>query len=275
MESESESGMRRGGAGRRLAAMGAVLGVALLALALIGQAASASSSAVSPQAAPPVVRADVSRVQYTSICCDNFDVFNPPAWTLGDSSSGPRWNLVTNTLWYGKSHSGARAMWFGDPATGEFGGEGCDMCPSYAGSLTAEYTVPITSTDSKAYLTFWSWEQTEMSIPTLECYQKATCDFDSRQVWVSSNLAPTWVKKWDTRVNPTVELTWHQVTIDISEYRGHSVRVRFVFDTIDGRNNDAGVGPPAGWFVDDIGYFTYTPSNTIYLPIIGKNATSP
>ena len=160
-------------------------------------------------------------------------------------------------------------MWFGDPATGEFGGQGCDSCTIYSGELVSTYPVTITDGDTKGYMTFWSWEKTEMSLPDLDCSGEPVCDFDSRQVWISTDQS-NWEKLWDTRENPTVENQWHQVMLDISPYIGQVVYVKFVFDTVDGRNNDAGGAKPAGWFVDDIGYFTFTPVATVYLPIIRK-----
>ncbi|HEY4688964.1 MAG TPA: hypothetical protein VIK33_06610 [Anaerolineae bacterium] len=213
-----------------------------------------------------------SRLQYVDLNYDTFNADSLNYWELTGDPSGPRWQLVADGQPWGNSYYPDYAMWFGDPATGEFGGEGCDTCPRYSGMLTSKYTLFIPPGDAFAYMTFWSWERTEMSIPSLDCYQHITCTFDLRQVWISGTnpIHSDWAIKWDTQVNTTVENEWHQVMIDISEYIGEDIRIRFTFDTVDGRNNDGNGQLPAGWYVDHLHFFTFTPSHFVYLPIISK-----
>ena len=191
----------------------------------------------------------------------------------------PRWSLVTTIDRYGLSHGGTKAMWFGDPSNGQYGGIGCDTCPVYSGTLT--YTAPpvfVPATERFAFLSFWSWEYTEMSALTGghkdTCYGATTCRFDVRRVWISGTLAPTftgWTKKWDTSLDSTVEQAWHRVSLSISEYKGQSIRMRFDFNTdpfpedgSDGRNNDG-----RGWYVDDISL--HTANIAVYLPVMRRN----
>ena len=252
---------------RRLAAVGLVVAAALVG---IGRLALAQPSPSSEVAAPLPAQSSSTRLQTIELGTENFEVA-PINWDLTGDPDGPRRSRVTTgTLWQ-KYHSAGSAIWFGDPATGDFGGVGCDGCPIYSGSATFLFAVPIPATDDFAYMTFWSWERTEMSIPTLDCYQKTTCAFDSRRVLISGTNDTNWVVKWDTRVNPTIENQWHSISIDISEYLGQDIRFRFEFDTVDGRNNDAAGFEPAGWYVDDIRLYTFTPSSFIKLPVILKN----
>jgi hypothetical protein len=114
-------------------------------------------------------------------------------------------------------------------------------------------------------MSFASWERTEMSIPDTDCYNAPACRFDARRVYISGTLNPGWHLKWDTHDNPTIETQWHTVVLDISEFKGQDIQIRFEFDTVDGRNNDG-----RGWYVDQIKL--YTARVLVYLPLITKNA---
>ena len=212
---------------------------ALTAVSHMAQAQPMSSSGVASPDAP-----------FTDVGTESFEGVNVlNYWTLDASPPqagyNPRWNLMLSTTQpYGKAYDGTHAMWFGDPATGDYGGVGCDACPIFTGTLTYSGTIPIPN-DTYAFMSFASWERTEMSIPTLECYNLPTCRFDARRVYISSTLNPTWQLKWSTDRDPTIENQWHTVVVDISEFRGQDIQIRFEFDTVDGRNNDA-----RGWYVD-------------------------
>jgi len=251
---------------RRLAAVGLVLAVAAVALTRISHFAQAQllSSPSQSHACP-------------GHCLDLIEDFEetPLAfWDLTPPQTGdlkePYWHLVTTGSAWQQYHSASSAMYFGSPE-GQIGGACPPHCTIYAGSLTFKGDpIYIPLTDTRAFMTFWSLENTEMSIPdNFTCYQQVTCSYDSRQVWISGTLDPGWVLKWDTRDNPTIENQWHSISIDISEYLDQSIRMRFVFDTIDERNNDT--SQPGGWYVDDIRLYTFTPSSFIRLPVILKN----
>jgi hypothetical protein len=246
----------------------------LIGFSQIGQAVPASASGL-----------DVSRVLYVDIGTESFELSNPLAyWNLTGHTNGPRWNLVANTQQAGPythlAYSPIKSMWFGNPATGLYGTAGGDDPPEkdpvYSGTLTYSPTLSIPATDTLAFMTFWSWEHTEMSQLSGGfsdiCFRQSICPFDVRQVWISGTNDLTWTLKWSTDRDATVEQVWHQVTINISEYVGESIRMRFAFSTDplgqDGRSNDG-----RGWYIDDVHFFTFTPSEFVYLPVISRNAT--
>lgn len=255
---------------RRLIATGVILVAALAALAGIGRLA---------QATPEVTQPDVPDA-CPGKCFDVVESFEGTplsVWQLTGHVNGPRWNFRSITQTYGLAHSSSHSMWFANPATGEYGGIGCESCPVYSGSLTYVGTpVPLPVGDARAYLSFWSWEYTEMSeLPqgfSDTCLNKPTCPFDVRRVYISgTNPADAhWELLWSTDVNGTAERIWHNVVLDISGYIGQGVRMRFTFSTdpsgTDGWNNDG-----RGWYVDDVRLYTFTPFKTVYLPEIYKN----
>lgn len=261
---------------RKLAAAGVTLFVTVAALAGVNRMALAGSTSLakSPvefhQEPLPPAQPDAASIN----AIESFEG-NPLAyWERIPSSAGdpytPYWQLVMNGSPYQKYHSPSRAMYFGSQM-GDIGGPCPPYCSIRVGSLTYKGApVSLVTTDTKAYLSFWSWEKTEMSIPGTECAGGITCAFDSRQVWISGTVDAFWKLKWNTQTNPTSEGNWHQVTVDISEYIGQSIRMRFVFHTIDDRNNDA-PQPPHGWYVDDVRLFSFTPKAYVYMPILLKN----
>ena len=220
-------------------------------------------------------RSDLSAPSASEVFSENFEGAPLTVWELTPPMTGgpkePYWHLVTTGTAWLKYHSPSGAMYFGSPE-GQIGGECPTDCGIYSGSLTYKGDpLYVPATDTLAFLSFWSWENTEISIPdNVECYLRVTCTFDSRQVWVSGTVTTTWELMWDSRKDPTVENVWHNKTIDIRKYQDQGIRVRFTFDTVDGRNNDT--SKPGGWYIDDIRLFTFTPSATIYLPIVFKNS---
>jgi len=256
----------------------AVVGVGYVALAQPLSLAENASIAEAPSYAPD----ELSRLQAASVYSETFEGASVNSWALTGHVGAARWNLVTNTQQAGPYthlvHSGARAMWFGNPATGLYGTPGGDepqnKDPVYSGTLTIQSPIAIPAGDTFAFLTFWSWEYTEMSqlVSGLRdiCYAQPTCPFDVRQVWISGTNDITWTLKWHTNQDGTVEQTWHRVGINVSQYIGKSIRVRFAFTTDpagqDGRSNDA-----RGCYVDDIEITTFTPTEFIYLPVVARN----
>jgi len=199
-------------------------------------------------------------------------------------STGPRWNFVQSGFPFQKppgSSTGPSAVWFGDPATGQYGGTcvPANPCPVFAGTLTYNGPpIPIPSNVSYIYMTFMSWELTEKSFDwgcTPGDGGTPYCQTDVRQVWISGTVDFTWKLKWSTQQQPIEEQVWRSIgVIDLSEYKGQSIRIRFGFDTVDVIYNPGDPTKiPAGWYVDDIRLFTFTPTDRIYLPLIRKSSS--
>ncbi len=276
---------------RKLAWIGLVLAGVMVALAGIGRLAQAEAPSSQGQASafavPLSAHPNAVPLQAWSVT-EDFEGANVLSfWQLTGTPNGPRWNLVTNGVGYGKSFSGQQAMWFGDPATGQYGGN-CFFqpelnCPRYAGELT--YVGPpiaIPSTFSITLMTFQSWELTEKSFP-FGCTEADSgtpyCEADVRQVWISSTTDSNWQLKWHTNQGanqaPIIERQWRGASIDLSAYKGKSIRIRFRFDTNESISHlnpgsDDAANKPAGWFVDDVRLFAFTPSSFVYLPIVRK-----
>ena len=67
--------------------------------------------------------------------------------------------------------------------------------------------------------------------------------FDVKKVYIKSGSGP-FTEIAQISSNPGV---WQKETIDISSYAGNTVNIMFLFDTVNGNNNNY-----EGWFVDDI-----------------------
>ncbi len=251
---------------RRPVAAGLLVIVALMALAGLGPLAQARPSA-SPTA---------------DLFSEGFEGATS-TWQLSAPVLGVGWNLRSTSQQYGKAYSGSKAMWFGDPVQGQYGGN-CFLvpeanCPIFAGNL--EYVgapILIPANFTYASLIFQSWSSTEQSFVG-GCGGAPTCLYDKRQVWISSTTDTNWQLKWSTDVNPSVEKQWQAVSINLSAYTGKSIRILFTFDTDEDNplpishynpGDDSAANKPAGWFVDDIRIFAFTPSSFVYLPIVRK-----
>jgi hypothetical protein len=265
---------------RRLAAPGLVLVTAVLALAAVVhlvQAQAGSSVATSAAMLPPPHPATIEQAVIAAEGFEGAQVLN--FWQLTGKTNGPRWNLMAQGSTYANVHGGSKAMWFGDPATGQYGGPGCIGCPVTVHSGTLTYVGPpiaLPTNVSLTLLSFWSWEYTEMSVlpggfQSEVCYGKPTCPFDVRRVWISGTADAVWRPVWDTRFNGTQELAWHQVTIDISQYKGQGIRMRFDFNT-DPSGQDQFNNDGRGWYVDDVSVSGVNLTRKVYLPIMRKQS---
>jgi hypothetical protein len=123
--------------------------------------------------------------------------------------------------------SSSHAAWYGKPAS-------CNFEPEWDKSwLTLNTPIDIPVWADQVDLDFWSFEDAECS----------SCEWDWRFVYVSPDAGQTW---WFVGEG-TQLLTWYEKTIDISNYRGKSILVRFEFDPVDTFANNF-----LGWFVDDV-----------------------
>ncbi len=157
------------------------------------------------------------------------------SWT----SSG-LWHLTSESDQYGDSKSGSKSMWYGQAGSGDYNtGERTN------GALTSPsvYVPP----SSEAQLTFQHWFKTE------------SYDGEYDQVKVIINGEEVYYK--DTS-DPNVgsENDFVKKTIDISEYAGQQLQVKFVFDSVDGNANDY-----RGWYVDDVSIEADEGSSSLYV----------
>lgn len=138
----------------------------------------------------------------------------------GGWQTGGLWHITTN-----RYNSPGHSFWYGDETTKTYNTGGAN-----SGSLISP---EITLQDnSQPVLDFWSWYQTEYSQ-----------DNDTKLVQISVNNGP-WIdllKITDTRN------TWNKESIDLSDYAGNTIKLRFLFDTVDNNLNNY-----EGWYVDDI-----------------------
>lgn len=130
------------------------------------------------------------------------------------------WHITTN-----RYNSPGHSFWYGDEITKTY----------YTGAANSGSLISpeITLQDnSQPVLGFWSWYQTEYSQYN-----------DTKLVQISVNNGP-WI---DLLKITDARNTWNKESIDLSNYAGNTIRLRFLFDTVDDKLNNY-----EGWYVDDI-----------------------
>jgi hypothetical protein len=147
--------------------------------------------------------------------------------TQDDWSGTGHWSWVHDAA---KAHSGTHSWWY--PGSGDY-----DDGQPNAGILESP---PISVTDPGYYLRFWYRYETET-------YGD---DWDQRWVQISVDGEP-FTNLLQLHDDPMIfeinASTWLQSpAVDLSEYAGHTVRVRFLFNTVDAANNAYD-----GWGIDD------------------------
>ncbi len=88
-------------------------------------------------------------------------------------------------------------------------------------------------------LSFWSWAQTENGSGVQPPF-----DYDTRKLYISTDNGNTWTQIMELG---GIEDAWENINMDLSAYAGDTVNFKFVFDTVDGLDNDY-----QGWYLDDI-----------------------
>ncbi|WP_218837901.1 hypothetical protein, partial [Candidatus Methanoperedens nitratireducens] len=154
------------------------------------------------------------------------------------------WHITTN-----RAYSPTHSFWYGDENTKSYATGGAN-----SGYLTSP---PITlASNSQPVLYFWSWYQTENSQ-----------DHDKKVVQISVNDG-----QWtDLKQITDAQKTWNRETIDISAYAGNTIRLRFLFDTVDDKLNNF-----EGWYVDSIEISSGTTStSTPQTSASTQDATAP
>ncbi len=159
---------------------------------------------------------------------DNMET-SPSSW----SSSG-LWHLGDAATATTPSHSGSHAWWFQN-AQGDYG----TSDSANSGNLTSP---PIYLPGAGYSLRFWYYYDTETGYPY----------YDQRWVQISEDGAPfTNV----LQLTFDVQAKWLQSPfIDLSRYTGHTIRVRFQFETLDKKYN-----ADRGWGIDDFSVDTTAP----------------
>ncbi len=93
-------------------------------------------------------------------------------------------------------------------------------------------------------LTFWSWYRTEPDDPRTGINEAN--EYDKKYIDISANNFNNYTR-YQLTVPGNPMGTWQQISVPLSSYSGQAVKIRFVFDSIDGVNNT-----DEGWYIDDI-----------------------
>ncbi|KCZ71650.1 hypothetical protein ANME2D_02386 [Candidatus Methanoperedens nitroreducens] len=131
-------------------------------------------------------------------------------------------------LWHISSNrytNGNYSIWYGSESTKTY-----DIGIAHSGNMISPEIDLKGSRQPK--LSFLSWYQTETN-----------SNYDKKLLQISVNNGA-----WETlkQLSHTKE-NWVKESIDLSDYAGNKIRIRFVFNTIDAKYNKY-----EGWYVDDI-----------------------
>jgi extracellular elastinolytic metalloproteinase len=163
--------------------------------------------------------------------------------TSGWTATG-LWHRATNSTCASPQNgysSPTSAFYYGQDASCNYATGG-----SNSGTLTSP---PIGGVAAGSTLTFDYFRQVE----------SFNGDFDRTRVEIVSGSGSTTVFSLNA-TNPSTLAWGSSGAIDLSAFAGQTIRVRFVFETVDGVDNDQ-----IGWFVDDVvvtGESSCTPGNT-------------
>jgi len=110
------------------------------------------------------------------------------------------------------------------------------------GSATQVFSTQVPSDSQFAYLTFW--QLADGPPPIRKAGEKgAAIETNQRIIEVSPDFGVTWVQVYFAVINTT---GWQYEYVDISQFVGEQIIVRFIYDTVD-VNDDGGIG----WYIDD------------------------
>lgn len=139
------------------------------------------------------------------------------------------WHLTnSSSSWSDPYNSFEHSMWFGQESTGDYD---TGSLVRSVGNLTS---VPFDlSSLDEAYLEFYHWTEIELS-----------STYDNGFVYISIDGS-----SWDLLEKITTNITaWEEKVYNITSYCGNSaVQIRFLFDSVDGRDNNY-----RGWLIDDV-----------------------
>jgi hypothetical protein len=172
-----------------------------------------------------------------------------------DVESGQKWTATG--LWHmtekpGRSHSPTHSWWFADDDAEAYGlgtvsrtAERAADTSKAAGRVYGELTspsIPVTAGTTEIRLSFWYW---------LEVEHLPQGSYDRAYVQVKYGDGE-WQTFWSRDSGEASGKGWQPVTRNLSVPQGVStlpitLRMRFVFDSVDGYNNNY-----AGWLIDDV-----------------------
>lgn len=141
-------------------------------------------------------------------------------------SANGLWHQVDGNSPYPTSYSGSHSWWYGQDSTGDY-----DTGVANSGDLTSP---PVHIPESGNYLRFRYWYETETQQP------------DRDQRWVQISVDDGSFENLLQLHDDPMRKWLRSPAIDLAGYVGHTVRVRFHFDTLDDAYNDY-----RGWYVDD------------------------
>jgi len=160
---------------------------------------------------------------------------------FSDDFEGGLGNWSLTGLWNEEHEAdpcGSLVAPFPSPDTGAY--FGLDATCTYSTGLPVSGTLMLDldvdlSAYSHAVLNFWSYEQTECG---------GYCPWDFRYVDVSTDGGASWATVW---VSTGPEGAWYQASVNLWDYTGGPLRVRFRFESGDSAANDF-----FGWLVDNV-----------------------
>lgn len=178
--------------------------------------------------------------------------------------------------------TGARALWFGTDAGGNYAGDlgsqtqlgGTSTFPRSGAASSPDFVVP--NIGNGVNLTFRSWFEIESVNPSR---------YDLMDVYVqdADALTPALLARLNPATDPggsaqtpftsggfNAAPVWQQVTVDLSAYKGKHVRLIFNFDTRDRLYNGF-----RGWVVDDVALRSVSGPSLTLVPLEASPSVVP
>ncbi|MFT7668020.1 MAG: hypothetical protein ACI8X5_000706 [Planctomycetota bacterium] len=113
-----------------------------------------------------------------------------------------------------------------------FGQQGSCVFGEAAAGLTQKTAMSIPSDMGPVTLKITSYDETECD----------SCGWDWRFIYVSSDNGVSW-----EFIGESGELGWHETELDLTQYAGMDIKLKFEFDAVDWHGNWG-----LGWLIDDI-----------------------
>lgn len=153
-----------------------------------------------------------------------------------DMERGTEENWDASGLWHITERDSAisnHSFWYGQESSGNYDTFSNGIRMKNYGYLTSPKISLSGVTNPKFYF---------MSRFQVEPYDSV--NYDNMWVQISTDNELTWINL--LKISGAEE-TWNPVTIDLSEYSGNTIRIRFYFTTVDSYYNEY-----EGWYIDDV-----------------------